>query len=220
MLAIVFWMAVLEPSPIPVMAITAPTPMITPRAVRADASCSAAGPPRPCGSGRQQRAERPIAAVSARRRHRPATAAAVAGPASATARCRPPQPRLGQPAIAAGRTDAAPRRTTAPSVAAVADSPWRRCRVPLPSPPCSDQRGGVEQHRRPPVAPGTRVFVAFDQTVGDADRAMRNSATLGSCVTRITVIPSALSSWNIRRISTLVCESRLPVGSSANSRAG
>ena len=46
------------------------------------------------------------------------------------------------------------------------------------------------------------------------------AATLGSCVTRMTVIPSALSRWNIRRISTLVCESRLPVGSSASTRAG
>ena len=33
-------------------------------------------------------------------------------------------------------------------------------------------------------------------------------------------MPSALISWNIRRISTLVCESRLPVGSSASSKAG
>ena len=36
MLAMVFWMAIFEPSPISVMAMTAPTPMITPRAVRAD----------------------------------------------------------------------------------------------------------------------------------------------------------------------------------------
>ncbi len=46
------------------------------------------------------------------------------------------------------------------------------------------------------------------------------AATLGSWVTRMTVIPSALSCWNIRRISTLVCESRLPVGSSARRTRG
>ncbi len=46
------------------------------------------------------------------------------------------------------------------------------------------------------------------------------AATLGSCVTRTTVMPSAFSFWNIRRISTLVCESRLPVGSSASTRMG
>ncbi len=42
------------------------------------------------------------------------------------------------------------------------------------------------------------------------------SATEGSCVTRMIVIPSsALSCWKSRRISSPVFESRLPVGSSA-----
>ena len=36
MLAIVFWMAVFEPWPMPVMAMTAATPMITPSAVSAE----------------------------------------------------------------------------------------------------------------------------------------------------------------------------------------
>jgi hypothetical protein len=41
------------------------------------------------------------------------------------------------------------------------------------------------------------------------------SAISVSCVTTSTVMPEAPSSWNSAMISTLVRESRLPVGSSA-----
>jgi hypothetical protein len=46
------------------------------------------------------------------------------------------------------------------------------------------------------------------------------AATPGSWVTRTTVSPCSLRSCSIRRISALARESRLPVGSSANSSDG
>ena len=65
---------------------------------------------------------------------------------------------------------------------------------------------------------GRRVFL--DQTVDNANRAMRISGHLGIVRHQDHGDPLALSCWNISRISTLVFESRLPVGSSASSRSG
>src|SRR6185369_9663960 len=46
------------------------------------------------------------------------------------------------------------------------------------------------------------------------------SAMSGSCVTRTTMMPSRPSAWNSAMTSTLVRESRLPVGSSARMTLG
>ncbi len=104
--------------------------------------------------------------------------------------------------------------------------------VRLPSPPSADSRQSVQAAAAVAVVAvavavrrGVRRGGRAPRRRRSARRAMRivrvaKAATLGSCVTRMTVIPSALSCWNIRRISTLVCESRLPVGSSARTSAG
>ena len=63
--------------------------------------------------------------------------------------------------------------------------------------------------RRPPV-------IVLDQAVAHRrSRARAWAAMSGSCVTRTMVMPSPPSSWSSAIISTLVRESRLPVGSSA-----
>ncbi len=46
------------------------------------------------------------------------------------------------------------------------------------------------------------------------------AAMSGSCVTRTTVLPVRFSSWKRAMISSAVCESRLPVGSSPKITTG
>src|ERR1019366_2305562 len=82
-----------------------------------------------------------------------------------------------------------------------------------------------EVHRTPPdggmsTTFGTRfssdrTCPSFTTTTRDA-----NSATSGSCVTRMIVIPWLPSSWKSAITSRLVRESRLPVGSSARMTRG
>ena len=95
----------------------------------------------------------------------------------------------------------APTPMTMPSVVSTAawvaaQGPQARC------------EGSVALHCPPPDGGGAgRQAVAFhDQPVMDVDiLRLAWAATCSSCVTRMTVMPSSLlSSWNIRRISSLV----------------
>ena len=171
--------------------------MMTPRAESPIASCSAAAPERRAPRGRQQRR-------------------AGRSPSGLP----PPSPERSRDdgSRSPGGSCLADH---AGGLASVWRSPLMRQLRLLPSAAawrrqCNCHRQHWQQRRQPWM--DVVALDRFRRRCGWSDG--RKRPPCGSCVTRTTVIPSALSCWNIRRISTLVCESRLPVGSSASSSAG
>jgi hypothetical protein len=198
MLAMLFCKAAFEPWPISIIAITAPTPMITPRAVKTDRMvlrCRAPSAVRSVGG-------------------KSADAAQWDGFGGASPK---PLPGGGGSLFGDGRVSGSARvRTTISSPSRGAAASGARGAAA----PANAGTGAASESGQSSSAPRARVSSL--STSPSQSRIVRraNLATLGSWVTRITVIPSALSCWNICRISTLVCESRLPVGSSARTSEG
>ena len=172
MLAIVFCMAVFEPWPISVMAITAPTPMITPRAVRAERILFRRKAPRAVRNvgGSSEPASTPRRGFGRRRRR------------GLPAACRPTGRRATAAASLRRRPPAAIGHRLSPARRRPTPSPLRRT-SPLPSADAVARPvGRRDASARPPhrrAASGSWRLVALDQAVDDADRAMGVGGHLG-----------------------------------------
>ena len=187
MLAIVFWIMVLEPLPISVMAMTAATPMMTPRAVRADRilfRCSAPRAVRIVGGSSVRAALCPgfgdVCAKAVRARQEPPAAGQWSRPAGRHAPCRPPYAHR-TATLASGRhravAVAVAMRASRRSEVTPSRRPWGSRCAPSSSTLCSVSMSS------PSIRPSAMRIVRWAK-----------AATFGSCVTRMTVIPSALSS--------------------------
>jgi hypothetical protein len=64
------------------------------------------------------------------------------------------------------------------------------------------------------------VFEIGREAVDDVELAPRRAAFSGSCVTITTIVPLSFKSSSSCMTSRAICESRLPVGSSASNSFG